>query len=65
MEIADVCACTGRVMRICTDADDLEALRLELTKQARAAATLAAAAMVGGWDTPAQPVKIQPMRPAP
>ncbi len=49
MEIADVCACTGRVVRICDDGDDeIAALHWKITEQARAAEAMAAEAMAGG-----------------
>lgn len=61
MEIADVCATTGRVVRICDDGDDLDALRAAVAKQAGAAAAMAAEAMAGGWERPVQPVHVEPM----
>lgn len=59
MEIGDVCAATGRVVRICTDADDLEALRALIEQQARLAQALADEAMRDGWERPVPPVRVE------
>lgn len=57
MELADVSLASGRVVRLCDELDDL---RAKVAEEARRAERLAAAVM-GDWRRPVQPLHVEPM----
>lgn len=62
MDICVVSLQTGRVERICNDADDMDTLRRIVARQLRQAAALADECMRGGWEFPVPPVHVEPLQ---